>query len=410
MIYNYFYQPAARILGDEEDTAMTLQERPSRPVWITQDGGDFEHFKTLASQRTQPSSVPNTAMVVENVPVYEGAKVDAAANNPEARKALMAEWAQVFSEGAGIIVVKQALPDHAVIDEASEVFDRIIEREKTESQGGGDHFAKPGANDRIWNSLEKHCLTDPANFAAYYSSHTLAMAAEAWLGPAYQMTAQVNRVNPGGAAQKPHRDYHLGFMPEARMAQYPSHIHGVSPLLTLQGAVAHCDMPVETGPTLLLPFSQQFFEGYLAFNRPEYQAYFAENHVQLPLEKGDAVFFNPAVMHGAGHNKTTDVKRLVNLLQVSSAFGRAMESVNRTAMSKAVFPALQQGADMLNTANVIAATAEGYPFPTNLDRNPPIGGLAPKTQAEYLTEAVQDGWDFAKLSETLDALEFKNAT
>ncbi|MEC7668538.1 MAG: phytanoyl-CoA dioxygenase, partial [Pseudomonadota bacterium] len=92
------------------------------------------------------------------------------------------------------------------------------------------------------------------------------------------------------------------------------------------------------------------------------------------------------------------------------AFGRAMESVNRTAMSKAVFPALQQSDGMLNIANVIAATAEGYPFPTNLDRNPPIGGMAPKTQAEYLTEAVQDGWDFAKLSETLDALEFKNAT
>ena len=28
----------------------------------------------------------------------------------------------------------------------------------------------------------------------------------------YQMTAQVNRVNPGGAAQTAHRDYHLGFM------------------------------------------------------------------------------------------------------------------------------------------------------------------------------------------------------
>ena len=389
---------------------MTLQHRSSRPVWIAPDSGDFDHFKNLVAQTTQPSSVPNAAMVVENVPVYEGAKVDAAANIPDARKALMAEWAQVFSEGAGIIVIKQALPDHSVIDTASEVFDQIINREKAENQGGGDHFAKPGANDRIWNSLEKHCLTDAANFAAYYSSHTLAMAAEAWLGPAYQMTAQVNRVNPGGAAQKPHRDYHLGFMPEARMAQYPSHIHGVSPLLTLQGAVAHCDMPVETGPTLLLPFSQQFFEGYLAFNRPEYQEHFQKHHVQLPLEKGDAVFFNPAVMHGAGHNKTTDIKRLVNLLQVSSAFGRAMESVNRTAMSKAVYPALKQSGGSLNIANVIAATAEGYPFPTNLDRNPPIGGLAPKTQAQYLTQAVEEGWDAAQLADALDELEFKNAT
>ena len=51
------------------------------------------------------------------------------------------------------------------------------------------------------------------------------MAAEAWLGPAYQMTAQINRVNPGGAAQNPHRDYHLGFMTVAQAAAFPAHTH-----------------------------------------------------------------------------------------------------------------------------------------------------------------------------------------
>ena len=299
----------------------------------------------------------------------------------------MEEWAHVFAQGAGIIVIRQGLADHAVIDRATVVFEQIIADEKRAAKGGGDHFAKPGANDRIWNSLEKHCLADPANFAAYFSSHSIAMAAEAWLGPASQMTAQVNRVNPGGAAQTPHRDYHLGFMSAERMAQFPAHIHAVSPTLTLQGAVAHCDMPVETGPTMLLPFSQQFFEGYLAFSRPEFQTHFAANYVQLPLEKGDVVFFNPAVMHGAGTNHTPDRFRMVNLLQVSSAFGRAMETVNRTRMLRALYPVLQ-AAQGLNLANVIAASAEGYPFPTNLDSNPPVGGMAPKTQADFLFEAL----------------------
>ena len=32
----------------------------------------------------------------------------------------------------------------------------------------------------------------------------------------------------------------------------------MSPVLTLQGAVAHCDMPIESGPTMLLPYSQRF--------------------------------------------------------------------------------------------------------------------------------------------------------
>ena len=41
---------------------------------------------------------------------------------------------------------------------------------------------------------------------------------------------------------------------------------------------------------------------------------------------------------------------------------------------------------------MIAASAEGYAFPTNLDRDPPIGGLAPQTPAELLWKALREGW------------------
>ncbi len=128
-------------------------------------------------------------------------------------------------------------------------------------------------------------------------------------------------MNPGGAAQMAHRDYHLGFMTAAEAARYPAHVHtALSPLLTLQGAIAHVDMPLESGPTLYLPHSQKYPHGYMAPGRPEFQAFFDAHHVQLPLKKGDAVFFNPALMHAAGHNRSADILRLANLLQVSSAF------------------------------------------------------------------------------------------
>lgn len=380
---------------------------PAAPIWLTAESGDFETFRKIVSQQADPADTPRAAEVICNIPIYEGSTVDEAAVYPAERAALTQEWAQVFSKGAGVIVIRQGLADHAVIDRASAVFEEIIAEEKRTAKGGGDHFAKPGANDRIWNSLEKHCLADPANFAAYFSANGIALAAEAWLGPNSQMTAQVNRVNPGGAAQTPHRDYHLGFMSADQMARYPAHIHAVSPVLTLQGAVAHCDMSVETGPTMLLPFSQKFFEGYLAFARPEFQAYFAEHYVQLPLMKGDLVFFNPAVMHGAGTNRTTDRFRMVNLLQVSSAFGRAMETVNRTRMLHALYPVLATTPG-LNLANVIAASAEGYPFPTNLDLNPPIGGMAPKTQADFLREALSIGQSAEDFFATIAALDAKN--
>jgi hypothetical protein len=43
--------------------------------------------------------------------------------------------------------------------------------------------------------------------------------------------------------------------------------------------------------------------------------------------------------------------------------------------------------------NVVAASAEGYAFPADLDATPPVDGLAPPSQADLLTEAVLAGWD-----------------
>jgi ectoine hydroxylase-related dioxygenase (phytanoyl-CoA dioxygenase family) len=193
-------------------------------------------------------------------------------------------------------------------------------------------------------------------------------------------------------------------MSPERSSSYPAQVHRLSPYLTLQGAVAHCDMPVETGPTMYLPHSQTYEPGYLAFHRPEFARYFAEHHVQLPLRKGDAVFFNPAVFHGAGTNRSADVRRTANLLQVSSAFGRAMETVDRSASCRALFPVLLElRHDEAALRNVVAATAEGYAFPTNLDLDPPVDGTAPSTQADLLLQAVHEGWDADTLATALDA-------
>jgi ectoine hydroxylase-related dioxygenase (phytanoyl-CoA dioxygenase family) len=300
------------------------------------------------------------------------------------------------------VVLKGAF-GNAVVDATTAEFNRLIDEQRRSGTAAGDHFAKPGANDRVWNALEKLAVGAPEVFAAYYANDLLALVATAWLGPAYQVTSQVNVVNPGGEGQTVHRDYHLGFQSDEVAAQYPAHVHRLSSVLTLQGAVAHCDMPVESGPTLYLPHSQKYELGYLAYRRPEFSEYFVENHVQLPLEKGDAVFFNPALFHAAGSNHSTDIKRMANLLQISSAFGRAMESIDRTRMAKALYPVLLRLAkdDPAGVDNVIAATAEGYAFPTNLDRDQPIGGLAPQSQADVLRQAVAEGWDPDQLDQAL---------
>ncbi|MEM1234376.1 MAG: phytanoyl-CoA dioxygenase family protein [Pseudomonadota bacterium] len=370
-------------------------------IWLGEDAAAFERFKQEVSRVTLAADWPLAASIEQNVPIYDGADVRRAAPDAEARRDLMAEWATLLLSGPGVLVIKDALATD-VITEATDVFDAIIADEKATGAGAGDHFAKPGANDRVWNALEKHCLKAPENFCRYYAADALALASEAWLGRGYQMTAQVNRVNPGGAAQIPHRDYHLGFMTAEDAARFPAHVHGLSPLLTLQGAVAHAEMPVETGPTLLLPYSQGHFEGYLNYRRPDYQSFFADHYVQMPLATGDAVFFNPALMHGAGANVTKDRERMANLLQVGSAFGRSIEAVNRARMVKALYPLLGD-LDATARANVIAASAEGYAYPTNLDIDPPVDGLAPLTQAQIVERALSAQLSPADFEAQIDA-------
>jgi ectoine hydroxylase-related dioxygenase (phytanoyl-CoA dioxygenase family) len=367
---------------------MTAAVRATHKPWIGEADLRLDDFRAQVLRSVDSADYPLATAVRHNVLVYSATTVAAAD-----RRQLQSELIRALNDGPGVVVFEGAF-DADVVGRANDAFFAIIDAQRAAGSAAGDHFGKPGANDRIWNAAQKLALHDPTVFADYYANDALAVVSQAWLGPRYQVTSQVNVVNPGGQQQVPHRDYHLGFVPDEHLAAYPAHLHRASPVLTLQGAVAHCDMPVESGPTMLLPFSQQFEGGYLAFNRPEFVEFFAEHHVQLPLAKGDAVFFNPALYHGAGSNVSSDIRRIANLLQVSSPFGRAMEALDRTAMVRAVYPALlamkAAGRSKRDLLNAVVATAEGYAFPTNLDSDQPIGSLAPPSQVDTVLGALAD--------------------
>lgn len=374
----------------------------------------LEEFNNIL-QRANVSEPAFAADIQRNIPLYDCPLLRPALENPSTRRSLQAEWATVLRDGAGVFVLRQAFADTSLVDEATRVFDAIVQQERESGSHGADHFAKAGANDRVWNAQEKLCLQAPSVFARYFSNPFIPCAAQAWLGPGFQLNAQVNVVRPGGAAQQAHRDYHLGFKSVEEAQCYPAHVHTMSPFLILQGAVAHSDMPVESGPTKLLPFSQRYAPGYVAWRRADFREYFETHYVQLPLRKGDVVFFNPALFHAAGANRTHDVHRMANLLQISSAFGRAMEAIDRTAMCKALYPVLldYRRSGGLNAAEVdavVAACAEGFSFPTNLDRDPPLGGLAPRSQQEMLRQALDEGWTTESLTKELDEQTWRRGT
>ncbi|MDH2435323.1 phytanoyl-CoA dioxygenase family protein [Pokkaliibacter sp. MBI-7] len=379
------------------------------PVFLNSQDVDVNDLARLCQQHAGLDDYPLAADVSRNVVIYDAARLTAAI--VEQRQAVLAELHQVLADGPGVLVIRQGFTDAAVLDRQTAVFEALL-AEEAKIGVVADHFAAAGANGRLWNALQKVALHSPDAFVEYYANPLLGLVAEAWLGISWQLTAQVNIVRPGGKAQQPHRDYHLGFQTNQVAEQFPLVVHRLSRHLTLQGAVAHSDMPVESGPTLLLPFSHQYDLGYLAWRHPEVIDYFHQHAVQLPLNKGDLLFFNPALLHAAGNNHTLSHQRVANLLQISSAFGRPMETVNREAMMQAVYPALIAAVadkiiDETGMAAVIAATADGYSFPTNLDRDPPLYGLAPETGQQLMARAVSAQLSSAAFNELVEAYRYK---
>lgn len=367
----------------------------------------LDDFRALVERTTDRTDYPFADDTDRGVLFYDAARLRTHTADPDTRADVQDELARALLDGPGIVVFRGAFTDEHALAETTAYFTETIARQHADGFAGGDHFAAPGANDRIWSALQKLAVDRPDLFARYYANDVLALVSEAWLGPMYQVTSSINVVNPGGAAQSPHRDYHLGFMSTETAAAFRAHVHRLSPALTLQGAVAHCAMPIESGPTMYLPYSQQYEPGYIAFGLPEFREFFARHYVQLPLAAGDAVFFNPALFHAAGHNTTTDVYRMANLLQVSSAFGRAIDSVDREAMVRALYPELQAlaaaGRDE-DVRAVVAASAEGYAFPTNLDLDPPMTGMAGETQAELVHRALHESTSPERFAEEVRAL------
>ena len=140
----------------------------------------------------------------------------------------------------------------------------------------------------------------------------------------------------------------------------------------------------------------------MAYRIKEFQEYFLERYVSVPLEKGDGLFFNPALFHAAGSNTSIDIQRSANLLQISSAFGKPMETIDSLPLIRMTWDALvdkykkEGGSEEVRT--FVGNIAEGYPFPTNLDRRvPEIAGMAPTSEQDLLVKGLSELWNKEKV-------------
>lgn len=181
---------------------MTNGVRPV-PGYLAEDDCRLADLIEVVSEKTDLANYPHASTVEQNVLMYDSARLREEVASAEGRRDAQAELGRALHDGPGIVVFTGAFGDMSVVDRATEQFEAIIAGQRAAGGAAGDHFAQSGQNDRIWNALEKLALRAPDVFAAYYANEVVATVCHAWLGPGYQVTSQVNVVNPGGAAAGP---------------------------------------------------------------------------------------------------------------------------------------------------------------------------------------------------------------
>ena len=138
----------------------------------------------------------------------------------------------------------------------------------------------------------------------------------------------------------------------------------------------------------------KYLPGYLAWRRPGSAEYFEPATSSCRSARVTRRSSSPALFHAAGANRTVGVQPdgqlAAGVVGVRAApWRRSTGQDVGGACSRRCGPWRDAGAALAVIANVIAACAEGYAFPTNLDLTSPSTGSRQVTQAEILGQAVR---------------------
>ena len=273
-------------------------------------------------------SIPHN--IIKNIPIIKNSVFNPIFNRliPKEIHQIKKELNNTLVNESGILVVKNVIPIK-LINKTNKLIDDILYKQIIPEN---DHFSN---NLRIWNFFEKFCINNPELFINYFKNPVFNLVFQSYLGPKYTVSSQINIVEPGSKSQIFHRDYHLGLMDYNDIEKYPKNIQISSSNLTLQCLIAHTNINKFNGSTKLLPYSQKIETGYLDIKKEKTLINCEENYIQLNLNAGDVLFFNPAVYHAAGSNNSF-YNRIGNILQINSAFSVPMEVYNYNLIKKKV--------------------------------------------------------------------------
>ena len=296
--------------------------------------------------------------------------------------------------------------DPAVVDAASAVYRELIDEEAAAGRSAGDHFAAPGKNERLWNSFQKLAERAPSTFVAYFANPVLDLVCESWLGPGYRMTAQVNVVHPGGDAQRPHRDYHLGFLSDDEAARTRSRCAGRQRCSRCRARSPTPTWRSSPAPPGCCPSPSATTSVSSPTGTPRSRTTSASTSCSCRCAR---VICCSSTRRCSTPPGTT-------ALPTSSARPTSSRSPPRSASPwrpstrrgsppllrrPAGAPRARDAGEELEVA--LTMVADGYPFPGNLDSTPPTGGLAPPSQRDLLRQALAEAWSFERLASALAA-------
>ena len=118
---------------------------------------NIDAFAALVTHETDLADYPYADSVADGVLLYRSDSLVEQSANSDIRAEIQDEIARALLTGPGITVFQGAF-DAEILDRASAVFRELIARQHESGAASGDHFAKPGANDRIWGAQLKLAL------------------------------------------------------------------------------------------------------------------------------------------------------------------------------------------------------------------------------------------------------------
>ena len=348
---------------------------------------------TSSRSSSRPPSSPTSRSptdVVDNVLVY-----DAAALRAGHHRAGRGARSRPSSCGPSPTVraswpIRGAFPDTTVVDRATAAFDAIIadgarrgrtgrrplrqgrrQRPRVERAGEAGR-ARPGRVRRLLR--ERHARAVSRCLAR--ARATRSPRRSTWSARAGRRRTRTATTTWASSRTTP-------------SSSTPTHVHLLSPVLTLQGAVAHCDMPVESGPTMYLPYSHQYdarLPRLAAARVPRLLRASTTSSSRWPRATPSSSTRRCSTAPAPTSRPTSSASPTCCRSPRRSA-GR-WRPWTATECVRAVYPVLLDrkaaGVDRTPARHALAAAAEGYPFPTNLDLDQPVGGLTPPSQAEVV--------------------------